>query len=116
MTSSAVPPHAQTPVRLAELFGVRLRQARERLGISQEALAISAGIDEFSASARISQYETGKHVPRYEIACKLAEVLSISVTFLYASDEATASMLMLWHDAPATSRQRAVKALEAPKS
>ena len=104
------------PRRLADLFGVRLRQARERMGISQEALATSAGIDEFSASARISQYETGKHVPRYEIACKLAEVLKVSVAFLYASDEATAKMLILWNDAPPTARQKAVKALEAPLS
>jgi transcriptional regulator with XRE-family HTH domain len=86
------------------------------LGISQEALATRAGIDEFSASARISQYETGKHVPRYEIACKLAEVLKISVAYLYASDEATARMLILWHDAPAASRAKAVKALEPPHS
>jgi transcriptional regulator with XRE-family HTH domain len=83
------------------------------MGISQEALATRAGIDEFSASARISQYETGKHAPRYEIACKLAEVLKVSVAFLYASDEATAQMLMLWHDAPAVARRAAVKALEA---
>ena len=83
------------------------------MGISQEALATRAGIDEFSASARISQYETGKHAPRYEIACKLAEVLKVSVAFLYANDEATAQMLLLWHDATAVVRRAAVKALES---
>lgn len=93
------------------MFGVRLRQARERMGISQEALATSAGIDEFSASARISQYETGKHVPRYEIACRLADVLTVSVAFLYAKDDATAEMLLLWEDAPTAARQRAISAL-----
>ena len=81
------------------------------MGISQEALATGAGIDEFSASARISQYETGKHVPRYEIACKLAEVLSISVSFLYANDEATAQMLLAWHDASRSEREQALKTL-----
>ncbi|MDP3082676.1 MAG: helix-turn-helix transcriptional regulator [Rubrivivax sp.] len=91
---------------------MRLRQARERMGISQEALATRAGIDEFSASARISQYETGKHVPRYEIACRLAEVLGVAVAFLYAQDDATAQMLLLWHDAPMPDRQRAITALE----
>jgi len=94
------------------VFGARLRQARERLGISQETLATSAGIDEFSASARISQYETGKHAPRYEIACRLAEVLAIPVAFLYAQDNATAQLLLLWHGAPAASKQRAIAALE----
>jgi transcriptional regulator with XRE-family HTH domain len=86
------------------------------MGISQEALATRAGIDEFSASARISQYETGKHAPRYEIACKLAEVLKISVAFLYAKDDATAQMLLLWHDAPSAVRQKAVKALRPPQT
>jgi transcriptional regulator with XRE-family HTH domain len=94
------------------VFGVRLRQARERMGITQEALATSAGIDEFSASARISQYETGKHLPRYEIACRLAEVLTVSVAFLYAKDDATAQMLLLWQDASSTAKQRAITALE----
>jgi transcriptional regulator with XRE-family HTH domain len=82
------------------------------MGISQEALATSAGIDEFSASARISQYETGKHVPRYAIACRLAEVLAVSVSFLYAKDEETAQMLILWQDASSAARQRALTALE----
>jgi transcriptional regulator with XRE-family HTH domain len=93
------------------VFGIRLRQARERTGISQEALATAAGIDEFSASARLSQYETGKHVPRYEIACRLADVLKVSVAFLYAKDDATAEMLLLWEDASTAARQKAVSAL-----
>ncbi|MDG0835876.1 XRE family transcriptional regulator [Pelomonas saccharophila] len=101
-----------TALPSSTVFGVRLRQARERVGISQEALATSAGIDEFSASARISQYETGKHVPRYEIACKLAEVLAVPVAFLYARDNATAQLLLLWQAAPAAARQRAITALE----
>lgn len=82
------------------------------MGISQEALAVGAGIDEFSASARISQYETGKHAPRYEIACKLAEVLSISVSFLYANDDATAQMLLAWQGATKGAREQALKTLE----
>lgn len=93
------------------MFGTRLRQARERLGISQEALATSAGIDEFSASARISQYETGKHSPRYEIACRLADVLKVSVAFLYARDDSTAELLLRWQDAPLTTRHQAMAIL-----
>jgi transcriptional regulator with XRE-family HTH domain len=88
------------------VFGVRLRQARERLAITQEELAARAGIDEFSASARISQYETGKHVPRYEIACRLAEVLDVPVAFLYARDEATAQLLLHWQAASVALRQQ----------
>jgi len=89
-----------------------LRQARERFGISQEALAALAGIDEFSASARISQYETSKHTPRYEIACNLAQALKIPVAFLYAWDDLSAQLLLLWGDADDAGRQSAISALE----
>ena len=37
---------------------IRLRYARALQGVSQKGLEIAAGIDEFSASARINQYET----------------------------------------------------------
>jgi transcriptional regulator with XRE-family HTH domain len=103
---------SKTTIALAKVFGVRLRQAREWVGLSQEALGTKAGIDEFSASARISQYETGKHLPRYEIACRLAGALEISVAFLYADDDRTAELLLLWQRASATARQHAIKALE----
>jgi transcriptional regulator with XRE-family HTH domain len=89
------------------VFGVRLRQARERLAITQEELAARAGIDEFSAS----QYETGKHVPRYEIACRLAEVLDVPVAFLYAREDATAQLLLHWQAASVTSRQQVLASL-----
>lgn len=93
------------------MFGLRLRQARELRRITQEALATRAGIDEFSASARISQYETGKHVPRYEIAGRLAAVLEIPVAFLYALDDETAQLLLHWQGASQASRQKALDAL-----
>ena len=44
------------------IIALRLKEARLRLGLSQEKLGVLAGIDEFSASARINQYERGKHV------------------------------------------------------
>ncbi len=93
------------------VFGVRLRQARDRLAITQEELATRAGIDEFSASARVSQYETGKHVPRYEIACRLAEVLDVPVAFLYSREEAIAQLLLHWQTASVTSRHHVVASL-----
>ena len=39
-----------------ETFSIRLKVARKTAGLTQEALGIAAGIDEFSASARIKQY------------------------------------------------------------
>ena len=98
------------------MFGARLRQARERMGITQEGLAARAGIDEFTASARISQYETGKHAPRYEIACRLADALEIPVEFLYSRDEAIAQLLLRWQSATVLIRERVLALLDEKPS
>lgn len=94
------------------MFGRRLRQARERAGLSQERMAVVAGIDEFVASARISQYETGKHQPRYEIAVRLAAVLDVPVGYLFTDDDETANMLLLWHALPGDRRRAMVEVMQ----
>lgn len=75
----------------------RLREARARSGLSQKALGIAAGIDEFSASPRINQYERGKHVPDLLTMKNLAAALGVPVPFFYAEDELLAELLMLLH-------------------
>ena len=72
----------------------RLREARQRAGISQKQLGIKAGIDEFSASARINQYERDKHVPDYLTATRLAKALGIPVTYLFADDDQLAELIL----------------------
>jgi len=76
--------------------GGRLREARLAKGISQKNLGIRAGIDEFSASARINQYERGKHVPDFSIAKRLARALDVPVTYLYADDDELAEFILLF--------------------
>jgi len=78
------------------IFGNRLRKTRKSAGLTQEELAVHTGIDELSASARMSQYENGVHVPKYEMALRLAEVLQVPVEYFYTSDENTAELLLLW--------------------
>lgn len=78
----------------------RLREARERKGLSQKALGIAAGIDEFSASPRINQYERAKHVPDLLTLQNLATVLAVPVPYFYADDDLLAEMLMLLHSLP----------------
>lgn len=81
--------------------------------MTQEQVAAAAGIDEFSASARISQYETGKHVPRHEIARNLAKALKKPVEFFYAADDRTAEVLLLWSILPLTQKIEVVAELKA---
>jgi len=91
--------------------GDRLREARLEKGISQKALGVLAGIDEFSSSARINQYERGKHVPDFSIAKRLARALDVPVTYLYADDNELARLILLFSKAGKRYRQEIVQLL-----
>ncbi|MEI2415476.1 helix-turn-helix transcriptional regulator [Orrella sp. JC864] len=75
----------------------RLKQARLRLGVSQEKLGRLVDIDPASASARMNQYERGKHTPDYSLVKRLAPVLGLPVPWFYTEDDETAELLELFH-------------------
>lgn len=74
-------------------FARRLRAAREAVGISQKQLGIQAGIDQFVASARINQYERGKHTPDLRTAQRLAAELGIPVSYLFEPNDDLAELI-----------------------
>lgn len=76
------------------VFARRLKEARLRAGLSQKQLGITAGMDEFSASPRINQYERGVHYPDYETAARLAKVLNVPTPFLFTEDNVLAEFLI----------------------
>lgn len=71
-----------------------MKMARERIGISQMELGVRAGIDESSASARINQYERGKHTPDFSTTRHLAKVLGVPPAYFYTDDEGLAGLIM----------------------
>jgi len=73
---------------------IRLRQSRERAGLSQKKLGILAGIDEFSASPRINQYERGKHVPDVYMVERLARILNVPSSYMYCENEIFAALIL----------------------
>lgn len=77
------------------VFPRRLKQARQRSGLTQEQLGIQAGIDEFSASTRVNQYEKGKHTPAIQTSQRLARALLVPTGFLYEDDDLLASLLAI---------------------
>lgn len=79
------------------MFATRLKEARKRAGLSQEKLGVLAGIDEMSASARMNQYERGKHEPHSSFVQRLAEVLSVPESFFYEKDDDVARLLLFLH-------------------
>jgi transcriptional regulator with XRE-family HTH domain len=79
------------------MISQRLKTARIRAGLSQEKLGKMAGIDPTSASARMNQYERGKHAPDYHLMCKVAEILDMPVSWFYTQDEDQARLQELFH-------------------
>ena len=91
----------------------RLKEARLQAGISQKQLGIRAGIDEFSASPRINQYEQGKHTPGFSTAERLAKVLKVPTPFLYARDDELAQWILAHRSVSQQERQRVLKRVSA---
>ena len=87
----------------------RLKQARLRAGLSQKELGIKAGIDQFSASPRINQYERGKHVPDLLTAERLAKVLNVPTPYLYAHDDLLASWILAFSTTSPSARKAVIR-------
>jgi len=83
----------------------RLKEARLRAGLSQEKLGVLAGIDEASASARMNQYERGKHAPDYEMANRLAKVLQVPVSYFYTQEDDLAQVILKWSELTESERK-----------
>lgn len=75
------------------VYSRRLREAREAYGISQRALGIEAGLDEFVASTRVNRYETGVHQPDLQTLQRLAAILKLPVAYFYAEDDELAQLI-----------------------
>ncbi|TMP41294.1 XRE family transcriptional regulator [Pseudoalteromonas citrea] len=79
-------------------FPKRLKEARKRKGLSQKQLGILAGMDEFSASARMNQYEKGVHTPDFKTVKALAKVLDVPTAFLFCEEDELAIQIDEYRD------------------
>lgn len=77
------------------VFGERLKQARQQLGLSQKQLGLEIGIDPATASPRINQYENNRHRPSDQTIAKLSTVLKVPVAFFHAEDNELAQLILL---------------------
>lgn len=102
-----------TSTQALPLFSRRLKAARERKGITQMELGVRAGIDEFSASARINQYERGKHLPDYLTAKHLAKVLGVPTAYFYAEEEHLAELIASYGHLKAAERKELLDLAES---
>ncbi|MBX9725973.1 MAG: helix-turn-helix domain-containing protein, partial [Rickettsiales bacterium] len=91
------------------LFGLRLREARLRVGIPQDKLGVMIGLDEASASARISRYESGIHAPPFELVEQMASVLKLPAAYFYCSDDRLAEIMQMYLGASNDKREYLLK-------
>lgn len=71
-----------------------------------------AGIDQFSASPRINQYERGKHVPDFATTARLANALSVPVTYFYADVDELAELILLFSNATKKKQEQILNELK----
>ena len=79
----------------ASFFGARLRARRKALGLSQEKVGVSIGLDESCSRTRISRYETGAHEPAIATSLLLAAALGVPLAYLYCEDDTLAEIIRL---------------------
>jgi len=78
-----------------DVFSRRLKCARKAAGLRQFNLGVLAGIDEYSASPRINQYERGVHIPDQGTARRLAGALNVPLSYLFEPNEQLAEFIRL---------------------
>ncbi|MBY4727395.1 MULTISPECIES: helix-turn-helix domain-containing protein [Burkholderia] len=88
------------------VFGRRLREARRQAGIPQDQLGVEIGLDEGTASARMSRYETGTHEPPFGIAVKLAQALRVPTAYFFCEDDDLAEFVLAWGRLSKSERKR----------
>ncbi len=90
------------------VFGKRVKEARRHAGLSQEKLGVLAGIDEMSSSARMNQYERGKHEPDFSMVERIAQVLNVPESFFYTKDDDAAWLQVVFHRMLKDDRQKVI--------
>ena len=75
----------------------RLKEARVRAGLTQYKLGLLAGMEESTSSARMNQYEKGKHQPDQLTAGRIARALGLPLAWFYAEENDLAdAILQYW--------------------
>jgi len=90
----------------------RLKEARLRVGISQEKLGILAGLDEMSASTRMNRYEQGKRIPHPTLVAQLGKILGVPAAYFYAEDDDEAFLLQHFYKLSASDRRKILRQLK----
>ena len=98
------------------VFAKRLKEARKIAGLSQDKLGVMSGIDEMSSSARMNQYERGKHEPDFSMVERIAKVLNVPEAYFYTKDDEAAWLAVTFHRLPHNERQKIIQIVRSAVS
>lgn len=90
----------------------RLKQARTRKDMTQQKLGELLGLDPNNASARMNQYERGKHSPDFTTIRRVSEILDVPVAYFYCEDDVEAEIAEAVHHLDAEQKQHLLSFIE----
>ncbi|UHH09643.1 helix-turn-helix domain-containing protein [Luteimonas fraxinea] len=83
---------AMSKLPINAVLAARIRAARNALGISQSEVGRRMGWAPEVASSKINRYENERHLPNFETAQELAEVLGVPLAALCTGDDRVAEV------------------------
>lgn len=78
-------------------FCRRLKACRKDKKMTLEQLGVAIGLEESSASTRISRYENGIHIAEPYTVERIAQVLDVPIAYFYADNEEIADLLYYFY-------------------
>lgn len=75
----------------------RLKSARKAAGLTQQQLGMALGMEPNTASARMNQYEKGKHAPDFLTMKRIAKELDVPVAYFYSDSDSLAELILIFN-------------------
>ncbi|MCF6434589.1 helix-turn-helix transcriptional regulator [Pseudoalteromonas sp. MMG022] len=94
---------------------LRLKEARKAAGYTQQQLGIALGMEPNTASARMNQYEKGKHAPDFTTMKRIADELGVPVAYFYCEDKTLAELIRALGKLTEEEQKELLKALGSKK-
>lgn len=100
-------------MQVKSFFTERLKEARNRMKISQKDLGLKIGIDPSSASGRMNHYETGRHMPDINTLKKLASELNVPINYFFCESEESAALACLIDKLDSDGKRKLIQLLQS---
>ena len=71
----------------------RLKSARKAAGLTQQQRGVALGMEPNTASARMNQYEKGKHAPDFLTMKRIAKELDVPVAYFYCEEDILSELI-----------------------